>query len=177
MQRAEPLALLKMSFTGFHAADPEVGRMLDGGGVFSMLKVAGIVCLSSSYSGIFQKTGLLDGMKRAVDALARRTTPFAAMLCTSALTGMVACNQTLTIMLTSQLCGGSELDGADFANDLEDTAVILAPLVPWSIAGGVPLAAVGAPVSALLLACYLYLLPLWRLAVSLRQKRRAPSAG
>ncbi|MBQ6147216.1 MAG: sodium:proton antiporter, partial [Clostridia bacterium] len=54
-------------------------------------------------------------------------------------------------------------DPSDTAIDLEDTAVVVAPLVPWSIAGAVPLSAVGAPGTAVLLACYLYLLPVWRL--------------
>lgn len=38
---------------------------------------------------------------------------------------------------------------------------VIAPLIPWSIAGAVPLAAIGAPTSSVCAACYLYLLPLW----------------
>ena len=53
--------------------------------------------------------------------------------------------------------------------DLEDTAVVVAPLVPWSIAGAVPLGAVGAPGVSVLLACYLYLLPIWNYAVEIRK--------
>jgi len=173
LQRIAPAELLCIALAGFRTSDAEVGAMLNGGGVVSMLRVAGIVCLSSSYSGIFRKTGLLDGVKSAIGSLADRTTPFAALLCTSAAASMIACNQTLAVMLTQQLCGEKNADPAAFANDLEDTAVVVAALVPWSIAGGVPLAAVGAPSSAILFACYLYLLPLWRLAGSLAKKRRA----
>ena len=172
LQRAAPLDLLRAALTGYRAADAEIAAMLDGGGVLSMARVGGIVCLSSSYSGIFQKTGLLDGAKRGVEALAAKSTPFAAMLCTAVAGGMVACNQTLTTMLTHQLCGGLETDGGTLALDLEDTAVVVSPLIPWSIAGGVPLAAVGAPASAILFSCYLYLLPLWRLAVSFANKEK-----
>ena len=163
LQGCEPLALLKMAVVGFTAADPEVGAMLDGGGIVSMLRVAAIVCLSSSYSVLFQKTGLLDRVKQAIGRLAGRTSPYFAMLCTSALAGMVACNQSLTILLVHQLCRDLHQDPSDTAIDLEDTAVVVAPLVPWSIAGAVPLSAVGAPGTAVLLACYLYLLPVWRL--------------
>ena len=60
---------------------------------------------------------------------------------------MIACNQTLSIMLTHQLCKEGNPDNKRFAIDLENTAVVLAPLVPWSIAGAVPLAAVGAPIA------------------------------
>ena len=46
---------------------------------------------------------------------------------------------------------------------LEDGTIVIAPLIPWSIAGAVPLASMGAPGTALFAGCYLYALPLWRL--------------
>lgn len=153
---------------GYQATDPEVATMLNGGGIKSMLKVASIVCLSSSYSGIFRKTGLLDPAKHAIRMLSERATPYIAMLCTSVVAGMIACNQTLTIMLTHQLCSALEPNEHQAAaSNLEDTAVVIAPLVPWSIAGAVPLASVGAPTSSILFACFLYLLPLWRVVVDI----------
>ena len=63
-------------------------------------------------------------------------------------------------------------DRKALAIDLEDSAIIVAPLIPWSIAGGAPLSAIGAPHSALLFAFYLYLLPLARLAFSFRAQKR-----
>jgi NhaC family Na+:H+ antiporter len=170
LQHIAPVALLRMAISGYCASDMDVAAIVNGGGIMSMLKVAGIVCLSASYSGIFQKTGLLDGAKLVVERLSAKSNPFAATLCTSIIAGMVACNQTLTVILTHQLCGNQHEIKSDFANDLEDSAIVIAPLIPWSIAGGVPLATVGAPTAALLFACYLYLLPLWRLIVSFMRK-------
>lgn len=172
MQHTAVSELPMLLLTGYHAADPEVGVLLNGGGITSMVKVACIVCLSSSYSGIFQKTGLLDGIKEHIHRFSRKTTPFAAMLVTSVGAGMIACNQTLAIMLTHQLCGEVEEDPRKLAIALENTAVVTAPLVPWSIAGGVPLATVGAPLTAMLFACFLYLLPLWQLMLAVREKRK-----
>ena len=163
LQGCSPLSLLRVALVGYAAGDAQVAAMLDGGGVVSMLRVGAIVCLSSSYSVLFQKTGLLDQVKGAIGRLAHRTGPFFATLVTSALAGMVACNQSLTILLVHQLCRELRDDPSDTAIDLEDTAVVVAPLVPWSIAGAVPLNAVGAPGISVLLACYLYLLPVWRL--------------
>ena len=163
LQGCSPLSLLRVALVGYAAGDAQVAAMLDGGGVVSMLRVGAIVCLSSSYSVLFQKTGLLDQVKGAISRLAYRTGPFFATLVTSALAGMVACNQSLTILLVHQLCRELRDDPSDTAIDLEDTAVVVAPLVPWSIAGAVPLNAVGAPGISVLLACYLYLLPVWRL--------------
>ena len=170
LQRVGPMELFRIAWSGFRAADAEVGTMLSGGGIVSMLRVIGIVCLSSSYSGLFQKTGLLDGAQQAVMRLSKKTSSFAAMVCTSVLSGMIACNQTLAVLLTNQLCGALKQDASDFALDLEDSVIVIAPLIPWSIAGGVPLAAVGAPAGAIPLACYLYLLPLWRLITSKKRK-------
>ena len=56
--------------------------------------------LSAAYSGIFQATGLLDTARVGI----ARITPFGAMLCTAVAASMIACNQTLSILLTHQLC-------------------------------------------------------------------------
>lgn len=156
---------------GFHCADARVAPLIDGGGIVSMVKVMLIVCISSSYSGIFQETELLDGAHRMVASLARHISVFGATLVTSLVASAVACNQTLSIMLTNQLCDHLESDEHRKAINLEDTAVVVAPLIPWSIAGAVPLASVGAPTSSLTLAVFLYLLPIahW-ISVSLARR-------
>ena len=86
------------------------------------------------------------------------------------MTGTVTSNQTLSIMLTAQLCmltyrngGNSPAAMEDLALDLEDSAVVTTALFPWSIACSVPLSATGAPDAAISCAFFLYLLPLWRL--------------
>lgn len=152
--------LPQLLLTGYHSTDPAIADMLNGGGITSMLKVGAIVCISSSYSGIFQKTGILDGIQKMVYILADRTRPYVAVLVTAILTSVVACNQTLAIMLTDQLCRKTEPDKLRFANNLEDSAVIVAPLIPWSIACAVPLTAAGAPGYSVLFALFLYLLPI-----------------
>lgn len=155
--------LFRLLLLGYHSGDPAVAAMLDGGGILSMVRCGAIVCLSSTYVGIFQKTGLLAGAKGAVERLAQAATPFTAILCTAGVANVIACNQTLVIMLTHQLCGDLAPDRRRFALDLEDSVVVLAPLVPWSLAGAVPLSSVDAPERSVLAACFLYLLPLTRL--------------
>ena len=91
------------------------------------------------------------------------------MLCTAALTSLIACNQTLTIMLTHQLCRDTEPNPVQLASHLENTAVVIAPLIPWSIAGTVPLTSVNASALCILTAFYLYLIPLWNLLLHLLQ--------
>ena len=78
---------------------------------------------------------------------------------------MVGCNQTIAIMMTEQLGAVlyKEQENPQRAVDLEDYAVLISALIPWSIAGAVPAATIGAPVYCLAAACYLYLIPICRL--------------
>ena len=174
LQSTTLAGLPSLILTGYRAADPEAAALLNGGGILSMLNVAVIVCLSACYAGIFRETGLLDGIQGAVRRLAVRTTPFTALFCTALAACAIACNQSLAILLTNQLCAEAMDSPADLALGLEDTAVVLAALIPWSIAGAVPLATVGAPTSSILFACFLYFLPLWRL-ITAHKRRRIPA--
>ena len=177
LRRMDALTLLKTAMLGYAASDAEVGAMLNGGGVVSMLRVILIVMISSAYSGIFRETGLLDGLRSRVTALSERTSPCCSMLLTSVLASLVACNQSFAIILTDQLCAQTQTDARERASDLGNTAVVVAPLVPWSIAGATPLSTVGAPTGSLLAACFLYLLPLWTLLRRTAAPRRAQKAA
>lgn len=136
-----------------------------------MVRVFCIVCISSCYAGIFKTTGFLHSIHGHIRALSRKINAFAVVLLTSLATSSVSCNQTLSIMLTAQICEGITDSREEMASWLEDTAVVIAPLIPWSIAGGVPLASVGAPLSAIPFAVYLWILPLWNLILSLLIKK------
>lgn len=152
----------KTVLLGFTCADTAAGTLINGGGMLSMITVMLIVCISSSYTGIFRETGLLDGARARIANLAAYVTTFGATALTSIVTSAIACNQTLSIMLTHQLTDGLDDDNQRQAINLEDSAVVIAPLIPWSIAGAVPLASAQAPTLSIALACFLYLVPLVR---------------
>ena len=173
LRHLDAVTILKTAILGYTASDAEVGAMLNGGGIISMVRVALIVMISSAYSGIFRKTGLLDGLCGRVTALSERTSPYASMLLTAVLASLLACNQTLTIILTHQLCASSQRDKEEFAINLENSAVVVAPLIPWSIAGATPLSTVGAPMMGMAFACFLYILPLCELVRRTAQQRAA----
>lgn len=175
LQGMRPEELLRAALVGYTPALPELTELLAGGGVVSMAKPFCIVCISSTFSGLFDGTGLLDGLKAATHRLAEKVTPFGSLLAVAVVTCLIACNQTLAILLSHSLCR-EDFTRQDLAIGLENTAVVLAPLVPWSIAGAVPLATLGAPTAALAAACYLYLIPLWDLAVHLRKRRLTAKA-
>lgn len=87
-----------------------------------MANVLAIVCISSSYAGLFRETGFLDGPRRQAQRLCGRRGAFAGVLVSAVLTSLVACNQTLNIMLTHQLCQGAVEDRERLALALENTA-------------------------------------------------------
>ena len=181
LRHLDAVMILKTAILGYTASDAEVGAMLNGGGIISMARVALIVMISSAYSGIFRRTGLLDGLCGLVidiccgrvTALRDKTSPYASMLLTAVLASLLACNQTLTIILTHQLCAPSQKDKEEFAINLENSAVVIAALVPWSIAGATPLSTVGAPMTGMAFACFLYILPLCELVRRTAQQRAA----
>ena len=127
--------------------------------------------MASCFSGIFRGTGFLDEIKGYIQKLSCKINVYTVILIVSLLTGLVACNQTLCIMLTYQLCEELEKNNSTMAVHLENTAVLTAPLVPWSIAGTVPLDSAGAPHMSIITGFYLYLVPVWRMIVEARKKK------
>lgn len=167
VQKVAPIQLLSSLVFGYSSPDPQLAALLNGGGILSMSKVFGIILISTSYFGIFKKTELLTGITRLVEATALRITPFGSVLFTSIITSAISCNQTLASMMTFQMCEKIMPDKEKLALTLENTVIVIAPLIPWSIAGGMPLTTVGAPTVSILFAFYLYLLPLYSLAMEL----------
>lgn len=172
--RCSPVSgLPALCISGFQPDDIQISRLMGGGGILSNMKVIAIVGISSCYSGIFKGTDFLHGIKDLVGKLNSKITPFGTTLLTSVVTAAVSCNQTLSIMLTNQLCGENNPDKKEFALSLENSAVVVAPLIPWSIASAVPLAFIGAPTMSVCAAIYLYLLPIWYfISVNYRRKKK-----
>lgn len=146
---------------GFHPADPDLARLASGGGIVSMADVVAIICISSSYAGMFSGTGFLEAIQTHMTVLSQRITPFGTIIATSIITSMISCNQTLATMLTHQLCQSVEPDPQRLAIHLENTVIIISALIPWSIACSAFLAIIDAPLASVPLACYLYFIPLW----------------
>ncbi len=179
VQGAAPAELISDAVFGFQPGSQQLSALLGGGGILSMARVFFIVCISSCYPGMLGVTGLLDRVQDTLAAFGRRTTAFCCILVCSIFTSIISCNQTLAVMLKHQLCLNVEPDRRRLALDLENTVIVVAPLIPWSIAGAVPLAAIGAPEGSLLFSFYLYLIPLCCLARSFlarHMERRAASS-
>lgn len=126
-------ALLSSMVLGYEAPVGELA-MLGGGGIISMATVAAIVALSSSYSALFEKSGLLDSFEYMIERLALRMGAFRATALVGVLTTGLSCNQTLSIILTRQLCAHAQHNRREMAMYLENSVVLLSAVLPWSIA-------------------------------------------
>ena len=127
----------------------------------SMANVTGIVAISSSYSALFERSGLLDSFEGAVVWLARRIGSFR----TTALVGLfstgLACNQTLSIILTHQLCSHVQSNRREMAMYLENSVVILSAVLPWSIAFSMVSLTLQQGPDIIPFALYLWMVPLY----------------
>ena len=155
MEPGELFACLAFGYTPAPGAE-----ILAGGGIRSMLQVAGIVLLTSAYAGLLEATGLLDGLSSLCKRLSLRLGAFRTTVLAGLPVAAVSCNQTLGIMLTKQLCAPLWQNGKEMVLPLENGIVLLAAIIPWSIAGSVPCAIMGVGPECLPYTFYLYMVPL-----------------
>ncbi|MEG1932627.1 MAG: Na+/H+ antiporter NhaC family protein, partial [Pygmaiobacter sp.] len=144
------------------AAHP-LAVMMNGGGLISMIRAAFIVFFSSAYIGIFDETGMLDGVEAVVGKLAKKIGVFQTTLLASIVSLGFSCNQTLAVMLTNQVCRKNYGDKYQLADDISNSAVVVAGLIPWSISCAIPLSVLGVDARALPFSFYVIFAPLLQL--------------
>ena len=170
-QKESVTSLINYCVYGFHHSNEKLNSMMKGGGILSMLNVGLIVAISSSYSGIFKETKMLVLMKKYLKEFSEKTSNYFVIFLSSIISGAIACNQSLGIILTHELCEELE-DKQNMAIILENTIVLLAGLIPWNIAMAVPLKTIDIGLMSGLFAFYLYFLPLWNLFLGIIKEKR-----
>lgn len=152
--------MLKTAVMGYYPATGGMREILSGGGILSMLKPSMQVFATSMFAGLLDDIGALRDAVRFVERIARRCGRFAASVVVSLGTGMIFCNQSVAIVMGNQLLHHTYDDPGEQAVDMENSGVVLSPLIPWNIACSIPLAVLGANESALPYAVLLYMIPL-----------------
>ncbi|WP_323713119.1 Na+/H+ antiporter NhaC family protein [Gloeocapsopsis dulcis] len=141
--------------------------ILKGGGIISMLKVSLVVIISTALAGIIAGTRILEFVEVFLNKAKTRSSLFLGTIIVGIAAAAFGCTQTIAILLTQQLVQESyqnkKLDNYQLAVDLENTVVVLSPLVPWNIAGLVPATILMTDLGFIPYAFYLYLLPLFSL--------------
>ena len=170
-QKESVTSLINYCVYGFHHSNEKLNLMMKGGGILSMLNVGLIVAISSSYSGIFKETKMLVLMKKYLKEFSKKTSNYFVIFLSSIISGAIACNQSLGIILTYELCEELE-DKQNMAIILENTIVLLVGLIPWNIAMAVPLKTIDIGLMSGLFAFYLYFLPLWNLFLGIVKEKK-----
>ncbi len=165
LQGEAALSVLKALFTGYEPSyGGQLADLLRGGGLSSMLQAAFVVLFASTYDGIFRGTDVLRVPETIIRRMADRIGLYPATVATSVVTSMVACNQTLAVMITQELMDGPASSAGASAEDramaLENSVILIAPLIPWNIAVSAGLAVLEIGPGAIPYAAFLWLVPL-----------------
>ena len=157
--------VLHFTLVGFQLdTDSELKIILLGGGLWPMLQVCTVVLLSTALSGLLTSTESLTQVGHWLQTAKQQRTLFAGTVFISLVSAAFGCTQTITILLTNQLVSGQYYRQGyrpqHIALDLENTAVVLAPIIPWNIAGLVPATLLMSGPGFIPFAVYLYLVPL-----------------
>lgn len=164
--------IFMMSIFGYTASDEFLGKLMNGGGLVSMFRASAIIIISSTYFGIFNETPILDPVKAIIKKVEKTTNLFGAMIFTGTLTSSIACNQSLSSMLTYQLTDDMYTDGYEHAIDIENTAILIPTLLPWNIAAAIPMATVGFGSVSCLYAFFAYAVPIYVFVLKIFKKKK-----
>ncbi|NJR24368.1 MAG: Na+/H+ antiporter NhaC family protein [Richelia sp. CSU_2_1] len=168
VQGHSPIELLNFTITGFKLdSNSSLKEILAGGGILSMVRSATVIIISTAFAGIFAGTKTLNFIEKYVSKARSSGDLFLGTTTISILSAAFGCTQTIAILLTHQLVERKYikegLEGDRLAIDLENTAVVLAPLIPWNIAGLVPATILHIDAGYIPYAFYLYLIPILNL--------------
>ncbi|MEL6334862.1 MAG: Na+/H+ antiporter NhaC family protein, partial [Cyanobacteria bacterium J06626_26] len=141
-----------------------LSAIFQGGGLWPMTKVCAVVLVSTALAGLLSGMGTFDQLGRWLARWSGQRGLFGGTIAASALTSAFGCTQTIAILLTQQITQplyvSSNASQEQLAVDIENSAVVLAPMVPWNIAGLVPATVLFTDAGFIPYAVYLYLLPL-----------------
>lgn len=142
-------------------------EIIKGGGILSMLKTSLVIVLASALAGIVEETKMLNNIEDITQKANSRYEIFRNVTITSIFTSVVGCSQAFAVMLTYILNKGAyeknKIDSSCAAVDLENTAIMIAGLIPWNVALLAPITILGANASCIPYLIYIYILPLWNL--------------
>lgn len=135
-----------------------------------MAKASIVVFISCSLAGIFGRTKMLNKFQDLSLNAQNRFQLFLYTTVSSILTSILGCSQTISIVLTEQFLKDAYIklkySREKLSIDLENTAVVIAPLIPWNIAAYVPTTTLNVNFySYIPYAFYLYLLPIISLII------------
>lgn len=122
--------------TGYEGLD----ALLTGGGMASMMNTVWLILSALAFGGIMDYTGMLG---RLIDPLVRRAKSDRAIVAATGATAIsinvIAADQYLAIVLTGNVFKGEYEERGiapqTLSREIEDTATVTSPLIPWNSCG------------------------------------------
>lgn len=185
LQQYSWLQVVQFVLFGFHLdASSPLAPILSGGGLLPMAKATLVVFISTAFAGIFAGSNLLNFAEGWLQKVETQRQLGRATVLSAVVSNVFGCTQTIAILMTGQLMRShyqrhyQQIDpmlapqAADeqLALALEDTAVVIAPLIPWNIAGLIPATVLEVGAGFIPYAVYLFLLPCFWLVRSFPRK-------
>lgn len=174
--------LLKVMLLGYYPLNNEVlATMLHGGGLISIVKSFFIVFIASAYGGIFQYTNMLLSFQKLIHQISEKYGLFSGTLFTSVLSNCFGCSQTFGVVTTHQFVEETyhkryeteETANVALCSDIGNTAIVIAPLIPWNISSAFPAAVLAVGLNFIPYMLFLWLTPLFILFTSKKIKSNA----
>lgn len=159
VQHASITELLMTCLRGYRCPAPELGAMINGGGILGMVEICVIIFLSSMLAPLLQSCGLVEFVQPILEKAMQTTGKATVTTVMMVLMNALFCNQTSPLYLTDAFMRDYYEDHHRFAVDLCE-ASILAGIIPWSLACSVPLSFIGVGPACLPFAFFIYLAPL-----------------
>jgi Na+:H+ antiporter, NhaC family len=181
LQQYPLITLLRFSLVGYQlneSAAPGLQAIMLGGGLLPMAKATLVVFLSTAFAGIFAGTRSLSFVDSWLKHIRTQHQLKRATVLISLLANVFGCTQTIAILLTGQIMRphykklysetyhsvdaeqAAKQADQQLALALEDTAVVIAPCIPWNIASLIPATILTVGPEFIPYMLYLLLLPL-----------------
>ncbi|MEM6450231.1 MAG: Na+/H+ antiporter NhaC family protein [Cyanobacteria bacterium P01_D01_bin.105] len=180
LQHYSFLKIFQFSLLGFQLGQSSsqlssLQTVLLGGGLMPMVKATFVVIISTALAGIFSASKILQFIDDWLTHIRTQRQLKQATAVVSIFSNLFGCTQTIAILLTQSIMHPhyskydqkhdqthelTETVDSQLALDLEDTAVVIAPLIPWNIASLIPMATLSVGSGFIPYAAYLFLLPL-----------------
>lgn len=151
-----------------------LSTIIKGGGMISMFRIVIVIMISSSIASIIEATKLPDALNKYSNNIKGERQIFLYTMIVSIFSAAFGCTQVIAVMLTNlfskEIYIKNKVSKEYMALAIENTAIVISPLIPWNIAVLAPLILLEAPISSILFAAYLYILPLYRLIFPYKEK-------
>lgn len=159
--------VLRIAVFGYAPEGGMLAQVITGGGITSIGMSIIMVTAAGIFTGLLQGMGILNGIQARLKAMSEKQGRIRVSNLIGIVCPMIFCNQTTSNIVHAQLMKdiypANEQGRLELACDINNTSVLWAGLIPWSVACSIPLGCLGVGLGALPFSFLLYAIPLFYL--------------